>query len=206
MPRWKCTRYLQAQPFLKWTLILRTVLKRVVRATITLLVFGAITQSAHAVDIEETIWGFDGRIVPHRFNPVSLLGQQHDRRTRGDQAGVATNRWFYPIVWARRCRKRYSCHPFPVVGFSFIPTSPMRTWNGSPRGACLPSQRKDLTRAECWRSGTRCLGRSSRTTRAAAGQSEILSRGAVSSVRISDEYFGGRLFWTIILAGKNHVG
>ena len=29
--------------------------------------------AAQAVDIEETIWGFDGRVVPYQFNPVSLL-------------------------------------------------------------------------------------------------------------------------------------
>ena len=26
-----------------------------------------------AVDVEETIWGYDGRVVPYRFNPLSLL-------------------------------------------------------------------------------------------------------------------------------------
>ncbi len=32
-----------------------------------------VVTSASAVDIEEVVWGFDGRVVPYQFNPLSVL-------------------------------------------------------------------------------------------------------------------------------------
>ena len=41
------------------------------RVLLALVLFGA--ARAEALEVRQVLWGFDGRVVPGRFNPVSLL-------------------------------------------------------------------------------------------------------------------------------------
>lgn len=38
-----------------------------------IVVLALLTASAQALEVQQTLWGFDGRVVPDRFNPISVL-------------------------------------------------------------------------------------------------------------------------------------
>ena len=98
-----------------------------------------------AVDIEETIWGFDGRVVPYRFNPLSLLVSnnteepvgiqlrlQRAQRSGGDRVGALVEEAVFLAPFSSRWVQFY---PFIV--------SDQDSWSVS--WGFLPSQRKELT-------------------------------------------------------------
>ena len=99
--------------------------------------FISLPHTAHAVDVEQVIWGFDGRVIPYRFNVLSILvsnptDQPYDvtlRLARATRVGADldeavflspfSSRWvqFYPyitspqdqwhVAWGRHPSQRF---------------------------------------------------------------------------------------------------
>jgi len=100
-----------------------------------------ISSTAIAVDIEEVVWGFDGRVVPYQFNPLSVLVSntteeavpvklqlQRSTNVGGDRVGAKveevvflspfSSRWvqFYPFIGGQYDEWRVSWGPLPSQG------------------------------------------------------------------------------------------
>lgn len=109
-----------------------------------LTLYASIPSVALAVDIEETIWGFDGRVVPYRFNPVSLLVSnttedpvnvrlqlKRSQRPGGDRIGA-------------RVEEDVFLSPFSSRWVQFYPYIASENDAWAATWGFLPSQRKEL--------------------------------------------------------------
>lgn len=100
--------------------------------------------TACAIDIEQTIWGFDGRIVPYRFNPVSLLVSNTTEEPAAILLELRQTDGASGDRIGAKLQEEVFLSPFSSRWVQFYPYITLGAYEWRAVWGFLPSQSKDL--------------------------------------------------------------